>query len=219
MAGRPLREWTPEQAAQRDFELLRLVAHADAATQRLYIRRARACAGAAKPAAAAHPVQQQSAKQQSRRALRSAARQQDFFEAKRRIKRVRSRWQQATAAVLKAARFDRLWQVHNDWYAESVRPPPALEPSEDPMQLEPSCAEPREGKSEHQADERCGPAKLEGSPAVPSSLQMHHRARRTRRRRRRRQHPRLRLDLSQRWLFGESSMRRLMVTLRFPGQW
>ena len=32
------------------------------------------------------------------------------------------------------------------------------------MQLEPSCAEPREGKSEHQADERCGPA-IGGQPS------------------------------------------------------
>ena len=140
------------------------MAHADAATQRLYIRRARACAGSAQLAAATQPVQQQSAKQQSRRALRSAARQQDFFEAKRRIKRVRSRWQQATAAVLKAARFDRLWQVHNDWYSECVRPPPALEPSEEPMQLEPSCMEQREGKRKHQADECCGPA-IGGQPS------------------------------------------------------
>ena len=32
------------------------------------------------------------------------------------------------------------------------------------MQLEPSCAEPREGKSEHQADERCGHA-IGGQPS------------------------------------------------------
>ena len=135
--------WTPEEAALRDFTLLQLVAKADAATQRLYIRRQRACAGVSyRPAPAHQHCRQQdkntgdSSGQLSRRKLRNAERLVTFQDKWARKLRARANWQRMLAAVQKRARFDKLWQVHNNWYSEQVRPPPPLEKPE-PMLIEP----------------------------------------------------------------------------------
>ena len=176
------REWTPEEVAQRDFALLQLVAHADAATQRLYIRRQRAVGGAGgRVVAAAQLAEQQPAKagRATQRQLRSAARLAGFRERKARAQRARSAWQRTTAAVTSRIKFDRMWQVHNEWYAETVNPPPPLEAAES-MQIDTICTEPREGMQEHQADAHCekangGPSssavKAAGAPLRPTYAQ------------------------------------------------
>ena len=52
----------------------------------------------------------------SKRKLRSAARLQDFQQA-RRLSRLRG----ILLRAVKRLRFDRMWQVHNEWYAARAR--------------------------------------------------------------------------------------------------
>ena len=179
--------WTPEEAALREFTLLQLVAKADAATQRLYIRRQRACAGVSyRPAPAHQQCRQQdkntgdSSGQLSRRKLRNAERLATFQDKWARKRRARAKWQRMLAAVQKRARFDKLWQVHNDWYSEQVRPPPPLEKPE-PMLVE-SISRKRAGADggETAVAGRARSRQLVSCPVQQQRQQRHH-ARRTRR--------------------------------------
>ena len=63
-------------------------------------------------------------KPESKRKLKSAARLKEFQQSKR-LAKLRG----TLLRAMKRVRFDRMWRVHNEWYAARASPARVLEPS------------------------------------------------------------------------------------------